>query len=254
MVRRELENGWLLINQHNHGKLAGTIIEHWGNQLFEAPDPFEEVIYAVREHDSGWQQWDKAPKICQETHYPANFLEMTTSDQRDIWSRSFSNHSKHDYASALIALHFSKFNKRSLTKNPNDPVSKALEKEINGFVSDKLRSLYGNGDELPLDMQINLKLVQAADIISLALCHGWNSVEITDVPKNYKGESSAIRLVSDDSTNFVLDPYPFCKSPIRVSVTGKILLQKTFESDEQLRLCYKKSKPKTLEFTIHNDS
>lgn len=253
MIRRKDSEGWILVSQHGHAVLAGEIIALWGNELFSPPRPFDEVIFAVTEHDSGWKSWDSQPKINPENGYPANFMEMESGDQYGIWKGSYLGHAReHPYASSLIALHFSRFNEKSLNKNPGNGSAKLLEQEIREFVSGSL-GIEIESDEmnaLPPDVKINLRFVQVGDIISLTLCHGWEEMEIKDVPVNYEGGTATIKITSSDGFNFRMDPYPFTEPVIKCSVPALRLERKTFASDDDLRRALKDAEPAALDFTI----
>lgn len=254
MIRRKDSEGWILVTQHDHAVLAGEIIALWGNDRFSRPRPFEEVVFAVREHDSGWKEWDSRPKINPENGCPANFMEMEYRDQYGIWKGSYLGHAqKHPYASSLIALHFDRFNEKSLSKNPGNGSAKMLEREIDEFISGNLGIEIKSGDEmsaLPLDVKINLRFVQVGDIISLTLCHGWLDMEIKDVPVSYAGETAAIKMTSSDGFNFTMDPYPFTAPVIKCSVPALRLERKTFAGDDDLRRALNDAEPAALDFTI----
>ncbi|MEQ9619342.1 MAG: DUF3891 family protein [Deltaproteobacteria bacterium] len=253
MIRREYNNGWILITQYDHAVLAGSIMSNWGNERFSRPEPLDEVLFAVREHDCGWKSWDSSPKINPENGYPANFMEMEPEDQSGIWSSSYESHSKsHPYASSLIALHFARFNQKILSREPSNDAANNLKREINEFVADNLDTaasgLKPNG--IPEQVKINLRIVQIGDIISLSLCHGWDSMKIAAAPINYKGETVDLKLESKDGFNYVISPYPFSKPLISCRIMGKRLDRKSFASDRELRRYLESARTESLDFTI----
>lgn len=254
MIRREINGGWILITQHDHAELSGQIMTHWGNSEFSKPDPYDEVLYAVREHDSGWKEWDSLPKINPETGYPANFTEMSFQDQGDIWRRCYNPYSKDKpYASCLVALHFSKFSRNNLRKDPGNQVAKSLHKELKEFVADGLNLQISDGNlkQIPNDVIKNLKLLQIGDIISLALCHGWRSVEITEVPYDYRGSETTLHIESGDGFNYSVAPFPFDELNLSFSIKGREIDRKTFSSDQELRDAIENSTDTSLDFTIN---
>ncbi|HWP90977.1 MAG TPA: DUF3891 family protein [Thermodesulfobacteriota bacterium] len=253
MIRREGKKGWILINQHDHAQLAGDIMKYWGDDSFARPNPYDEVLFAIREHDNGWREWDSSPKVNPENKYPMNFLEMSSSDQAEIWRRCFKRHSlEHPYASVLIALHFGKLNEKSLNNNSNKTTARTSHDEIIDFVSDMLKVNISNLDlkSLPGDVRVNLRLVQIGDVISLALCHGWNSIKIKDVPLEYNGSVTTLNLKSGNGSNYTIDPYPFTEPLINLRLRSRRLNQKKFSRDEELREALRQSKYETLEFSI----
>lgn len=251
MIRRDDKDGWILITQYDHALLSGRIMERWGNETFSSIDPDEETLFAIREHDCGWKEWDSSPKINPENGYPANFMEMESPDQTDIWRKSFESHSgAHPYASALIALHFARFNRKLLSKDHSDPYAKSLGTEINKFVSVQLGTGVSKPGGIPSGVRTNLRLLQVGDIISLALCHGWESMEISDVPVDYDGGSAKLLLKSADGYNFTLSPYPFSGPLLDLSVEGLRLERKIYEDDGDLRSALGNAARVTLDFTI----
>jgi len=256
VIRREEKKGWVLINQHDHAELAGDIMKYWGDDSFARPNPYDEVLFAIREHDNGWREWDSSPKVNPGNKYPMNFLEMSSSDQAEIWRRCFTRHSlEHPYASMLIALHFGKLNEKSLNNHSNKGTARTSHTEIIDFVSGMLKINISNLDleSFPGDVRVNLRLVQIGDVISLALCHGWNSIKIKDVPLEYNGRVTTLSLKSSDGGNYTIDPYPFAEPLINLRLRSRRLNQKKFSRDEELRDALRQSKYETLVFSIRKE-
>jgi len=256
MIRREEREGWLLINQYDHAVLSGQIMDYWGNDAFESPDPRDEVLFAITEHDNGWREWDSYPRVNTQTRFPMNFMEMDFPDQKIIWKRSYERFSSdHPYASALIALHFRVFNQKIMDKNEGNSEPKRLNLEMNRFIASSLNLECSNSDlpPLPKKAKIDLRFVQVGDIVSLALCHGWHSIEIDSVPLNYIGTAFKLKLVSNDGRNFIINPYPYSQDILNLQVIGKRLDQKTFNSDEELRQVLTESNFEALELSIKSE-
>jgi hypothetical protein len=253
MIRRDKNGGWILIKQNDHALLSGQVMTHWGNTSFARPDPYEEVLFAIKQHDSGWKYWDSEPKMNPENGYPANFTEMSPYDQSVIWSKCYRSHSaEHSYASALIALHFSKFNRSNLKKDPDNLQLKLLQFDMKDFISKELNfyiSDAGSG-EIPEQIRVNLKLLQIGDIISLTLCHGWRSIEITQAPVDYNGSETTLKMESDDGLNYIISPYPFNRELLEFHIVCRGLDKKTFPNDRDLRESIEHSQSLTLDFTL----
>ncbi|MEE9213800.1 MAG: DUF3891 family protein [Thermodesulfobacteriota bacterium] len=253
MIRRDEKDSWILIRQHDHAKLSYQIMEFWGNNLFSALKPKDEVLFAIKEHDCGWIEWDSNPKVNILNGYPMNFMEMNTNDQYGIWSRSFLKHSsRHPYASALIALHFAKFNQKTIDKNPDNQVAIAYRHEFQKFVARMLKINNGNFNsiKIPIDAKINLRMVQAGDLISLALCHGWSSTEISDVPLDYNGKSTNIKITSPDRLCFQISPFPFDKDEISFKIKGMRLTGKKFKNNQEFKKELDSENFENIEFNI----
>lgn len=254
MIRRESEKGWTLIKQHSHAFLSFRIMSFWGNGDFTSISPEEEVMTAIREHDFGWQKKDSVPDFNPENGCPRNFMEMSAEDQFRIWSDCFENPVREDpYASMLIALHFSRFNDKNLSKNPGDRYSLLLRDKIGRLVSEILKTDPPDGDLnglVPTPVLVNLRFLQVGDVMSLALCHGWKSVRIGDVPVNYSGDTTEIVLTSEDGLNYSVCPNPFSEERLSLSVSGAKLPKRSFEGPEDLATALSEAPVETLVFSI----
>ncbi len=253
MIRRDSENGWIIFTQHDHARLAGDIMKFWGNSRFSSINPFEKVMYAVNNHDYGWIDWDALPKISNENQYPANFMEMNDEEQRRIWIKSFeSSFHRQGYSSALIALHFSKLNDNSIRNGHDAGDSLEFQEKTKSIITSVFGADYTSlkDNELSREVMTNLKFLQIGDIISLALCHGWRSNVLKDVPLSYNSGTVDITLQSSDGFKYEISPNPFSKKDLSVSIYGKRLLQKTFDSDEALRSALSRSQTEKFYFTI----
>ncbi len=258
MIRREYGRGWFLINQNAHAHLSSAIMSFWGNGNFCSMVPVQEVIKAIREHDCGWEEADSTVSFNPENGLPRSFMEITTAQQFRIWSDCFRMHAaQHPYASVLIALHFAKFNERNISRNPNDDCSISLRRKIRRFVLSNLGISSGAYDDglplngcLPPDVLVNLKFLQVGDMISLALCHGWESVAIEDVPVNYSGDTREITLVSSDGVNYEISPNPFSRNSLSFSIAGRDLEKRSFSGQRELGDWFLHAPGRTLEFSI----
>jgi len=249
MIRRDNCSGWILISQTDHSILSGEIMKYWGNRNFPVPLPEDEVLFAVKQHDNGWDNWEKSPKINHKNKYPKSFLEMDYKEQEEIWRRCFTRYrSEHPYASCLIALHFDKFNNNICRTNSK---AEYLRNEIRNFLKHNLHMTIEE-IEHSQDISKNLKYVQIGDIISLALCHGWKSVKLDDVPAGPGNERLFITIESEDAKEFFVDPFPFNTDIIELTVDARYLSKKTFSSNIELRENMIKSERTNLNFKIIN--
>ena len=254
MIRRESDEGWVLIAQPDHAFLSSRIMNFWGNEDFETITPRNRVMLAIREHDCGWEKTDSVADFNPENGYPRNFMEMRTESQFEIWSECFERHlGEHPYACALIALHFSGFNERNISRNPGDKAAVLLRNKIREFLRQNLGIRVGEGSlngYLPTDIRTNLRFLQVGDIISLALCHGTRSVTIRDVPINYLGDTTEIILFSEDGLNYTVSPNPFSQDSLRFDISGRKLERKSFGEEAELKEAFHRAGGETLDLSI----
>lgn len=109
MIRREDSDFWLLISQVDHAYLAGDLAAAWGNpQVAELPEP-DLLVPAVRDHDEGWREWEKSPKVDAGRGVPRDFLEMPMTDATAIWRRSIDVSHRREKASSATIAQFQQF-------------------------------------------------------------------------------------------------------------------------------------------------
>ncbi len=207
MIRRETQNGWFFFTQDDHAKLSARIMSLWGGGGFFFPEPATEMLFALSEHDCGWKEADGSP-VLNSNGKPEDFTEVPPSRQCEIWRRSFNRHRHaHPGACVLIALHFNKFNERTLARGSNK-WSLSLREEIREFVTKTLK--IESMERIPAETARELRLLQAGDAISLALCHGWESFEISDIPLE-NGDTGAVRLKMIGENSYSVSPWPFSR-------------------------------------------
>lgn len=245
-----------MISQHDHARLSHKLMSAWNFESFYCPSEFDEVLFALREHDSGWKEWDASPKINPDDGFPAGFTEMEPFEQSDIWRRCIKSfEGSHPYASALIALHFSLFNERNLKRAPENPYSLQMRAEIKDLVRRRL-GLEFDGLELaklPDPLRSNLRMLQIGDMLSLSICLGRSDYSVDAVPCNNSEKSFSMLMSSPDRIHYTFRPYPFVPSEIELSVEGSLLNKRTFDDHDELRDYIESSPRIRLEFTVSKD-
>src|ERR1700761_4941349 len=116
MLRLETETGWWLVTHVDHAHLAGAFAEKWGNNLFLAPEPREQVLRGVTTHDDGWAARDQQPQITRQGKPSAfsvelvgkyaAFEEIDLSDYLAVRDRAVRLVAETDpYAALLVSMH-----------------------------------------------------------------------------------------------------------------------------------------------------
>ncbi|MGH7885821.1 MAG: DUF3891 family protein, partial [Thermodesulfobacteriota bacterium] len=145
------------------------------------------------------------------------------------------------------------FNNHTLNKNPDNNTAKMLRDEINEFVSKKL-NINSNSKNLngylPMDVRINLRFLQIGDILSLALCHGWRSARIENVPLNYRSDNVVLELFSNDGLNYRISSNPFSFDELAFEVKGKKLSKNKYIKQDELDKDFNAASDETLNFSI----
>lgn len=104
VIRRDAR--LLLLGQLDHAVLAGCLAAAWGNDTFEAPEPFESVVLAASRHDEGWREWDDEFRFDSKRQAPLSFLDVDIRDYVNLYARGIARIVELDtYAGLLASLH-----------------------------------------------------------------------------------------------------------------------------------------------------
>ncbi len=61
MIIYEREHDWVMTPQHRHGLLSGDISRQWNPTYIKETERWDEVTFAVAQHDRGWIDLDETP-------------------------------------------------------------------------------------------------------------------------------------------------------------------------------------------------
>lgn len=112
MLRREAGDCWVLISQLEHARLAYDLACAWSGHRLE--DWFALWLEAVRHHDDGWREWERAPDLNLEGE-PREFDEMPMEVSTGIWERSISEGAERSAWEGLwVSRHFCFLAERAL--------------------------------------------------------------------------------------------------------------------------------------------
>ncbi|MFQ5990396.1 MAG: DUF3891 family protein [Candidatus Methylomirabilales bacterium] len=260
MIRRPFNGGWVVIRQMDHAQLSGALMARWGNTSFASPLPQAEVLFAIAEHDNGWEEWEQAPKIHPGTGYPLQFNELPFEAFRAIWRRGALRHRKlHPYASLLFAFHAENLARRRLQKVlrphedqegshflgegwPDTETARLSEfiTEIEQLRAELFDAVMAQSqvkrDQFEAELRANFRLLQIGDLVSLELCCGSREPFTVDqVPAQGTGPSSSVEFRPVSEKTIEVSPYPFSQPDVAVEVPGRILRQQVFSSNEELQ-------------------
>ena len=260
MIRRPFNDGWVVIRQMDHAQLSGALMARWGNEFFISPFPQAEVLFAITEHDNGWEEWERAPEIHPDTGYPLQFNELPFEAFRAIWRRGTARHRKsHPYASLLFALHAENLARRRLQKvvRPHeDPEGSRFLGEgwpdaetarLSEFIAEieqlraelfeaVLAQSQERRDQFEAEVSANFRLLQIGDRVSLELCYGLcERFTVDQVPAQGPGPDPTVRFRPVRENTVEVSPYPFSQAAVEVEVLGRVLRQQVFSSSNELR-------------------
>jgi hypothetical protein len=101
------DDAFSLVDQVEHGRVAGELAAHWGNELFESPTPRTSVCTAAAKHDEGWRAWDAQILLNEVEKRPLHFLEIDTDEHIRLYWQGVERVSLADvYAGVLVGMHW----------------------------------------------------------------------------------------------------------------------------------------------------
>lgn len=253
MIRRKTEDGWLLFTQPDHAQLAGELAAHWGNEDFSRPEPREDVLLAVAEHDNGWQELDETPKFNPESGLPYHFAEWPLTKHFDTWRRAEKRFlDQSPYASILISRHGSTLFRHLVDKEAEarlahpffvlrewrdrgEKLSQEDQRKVLAFVEEREEFQARAMDILaakkfpssalnPDRLNENFRLLQTGDSFSLYATLGPPTERVLPgICRRGWSDPVDITLSPVGPNAAVVDPYPFSIDPLRLEIAGRNL-------------------------------
>ena len=217
-----------------HMDLCAQMARAYGNDRFETLHPYDEVLYAVGNHDRGWDDYDRQPVVDPKSGLPLIMAQTPPKDavKTNKGSPDF-NEAHHPYCGLLSSMHtwglynkrygFSRFALRMRPGTLSVPVlpenRQMIDDMLNGEIErqNRLKSKLAESPatrgliEEPHLFQ-NYKQLQFFDTLALyfQLYHASErgNESYVHVPMNAEEDATIeVRQISDRV--YSLDPFPF---------------------------------------------
>ena len=271
MLRVESKDGWWLITHPDHAQLAADFAEHWGNDVFVAPQPRSNVLHGVRVHDDGWRARDAKPAITRQGRPSAfshelvgkysAFEEIDLAEYLAVRERALDKvETECAYAALLVSMHtqnlLTERADRSTIASDQLPLLDAfLARQL--ARQDALRSSLRSGkrflegdtaDEAILN---NFRLLQAMDNLSLYSCVGYSKPgTLLHALPTADGGSRVVHVLPVGPREFRLQPYPMDEAALDFSVPARHVVGKEFVSSAELTEAYADAAVEALRIKI----
>jgi hypothetical protein len=232
MIRRDAGDDWLLISQVEHARIAAEMAEAWGNKQL-APLPMRDLLlHAIRHHDDGWAEWERAPRVNPDSGAPRDFLEMPIPDAAAIWGRSIEICAQRSpWCGLWVSRHFC-----HLAELAHNHREDRFDREAASafLVAQQERQSHWRG-QIGLDVERALETagfewLRWFDRLSLWLCCGERSLSETMLLP----DGGAVRLAPRNAAEITLAPFPFRSATLRLTVSASRLRRQQFNSDDAL--------------------
>jgi uncharacterized protein DUF3891 len=266
MIIQEQGDHLVLIRQTDHAVLAGHFARELGNDAFALPAPLESFVLAATEHDNGWNEWELLPEIDPVTFLPYSFMSIPTRDHIELYQRGIERMAKVDhYAGLLVSMHCLGLYDRTRATMPGFS-AKYVKSHESQMVNDFLQTLRLQQLRLKADLradsgmkdfadekwlQANLLRLEALDRLSLYFCMGpLEGATIDAVPADYHGREVDWDLQPEGSKAATLEPYPFRRDPLEISILARRIPRRRYADDADLRKALSQAPYSALKFTL----
>lgn len=213
-------DSWLLIRQPDHAAMAADLLAHW--QGDGVPDrPTRDVLLAAtRAHDCGWSEEDDAPTVDPATGAPWDFIHLPVARRQAVWTRAMQTLGDTPHVAALVAHHALTAYARYDGQPEWRDFFRAMARERDSRVADLAAGAAGGFDGFLRDYAS----LRAVDLLSLALCHGWQDTFEIDY---YKGVPDGLSLT--------LTPDPFGGTVVPWRVPARRIPRHAYATDADLQ-------------------
>lgn len=201
MIVREVDEGFVLIGQHDHGLAAGGIARNWGLE----PRPSLSTLYAVAQHDLGWKDLDKDFLWNDETGRPHDFLDYPVEPKVRAFAAALDLLEERDpHAACLSSMHYATLMQGS------EKEAEVRFREAETRRQQRLRRFIADEDIEALDL--DLRFLKLCDGLSLFLClnePGREASYPSPYPEGFvlDGEEYAPEWVDERTLRFYPDPF-----------------------------------------------
>jgi hypothetical protein len=212
---------WLLIRQPDHAAMAADLLAHWRADGVPGRPTRDLLFEATRVHDCGWTEEDDSPTVNAETGEPWDFIHLPVARRQAVWMRAMRLLAETPHVAALVAHHaltaYARYDGevawrdffRTMATERDSRVA-ALATRATGVTFDSFLRDYAS--------------LRAADLLSLALCHGWQDRFELDY---YRGEP--------DGATLTLTPDPFGGAIVAWRVAARRIPRRRYASDGELQ-------------------
>lgn len=235
-------------------RFISTMVEHlglceqfaraFGNDRFERPEPFEEFLYVVGNHDRGWDEFDANPVLDVASGMPAGLGSGPVPGVVDTSRRSPDfNEARHAYCGLLSSMHswglyndrygVSEF--RVLDGGKSVPIPSGQENMVHGLLDgeiarqSRLKESLAESPETALwieekSLLRNYKLLQLFDTLALYFNMRHEAERgpevFVNVPMNID-EDCPITVTPVGPGTYAVSPFPFAGEKLEAKCQGR---------------------------------
>ncbi|HTT28045.1 MAG TPA: DUF3891 family protein [Solirubrobacteraceae bacterium] len=280
LVTRRRGELWL-ITHPEHGRVAGELCAHWGNDRFQTPAQHAPLLLAATHHDDGWYELDGRPSFNAEEARPAHFLELPLEVTVGPYGRGVDSvYARDRHAGALVSMHWAGLYHTRFGLHGGTPVGHPLAVEVVAEQDHRraaaLREAWGGRglrSEFEHQTWYAYELLQALDLMSLALGlvdpaepatdhpvpvpstlaridqpQGARSIPAVPVAPGGPYVELTLRIPSPGVVS--LDPYPFSQPSFELELSARRVEDRRYATAEDMARAYRDADPQALRIQI----
>ncbi|HLS23774.1 MAG TPA: DUF3891 family protein [Pseudogracilibacillus sp.] len=163
MIVREDKKHFICIEQDHHAHVAKKLITPWLEHYLRNDSLKQSVLYAIEQHDVGWNLFDKQPLWNDKTKKPYTFIDLPLLIKTVLYTNGVNIvEQRNPYAAALCSSHYTKF----LGKYELEEVQQYVKNEVL-----RRKAILHSFPEIDDEkFQYHLGFLQLADNMSLFIC------------------------------------------------------------------------------------
>ena len=260
----------MLLKHPDHAALAGAFADHWGNELFPKPEPFEAIQIGVARHDDAWAERDAAPELTHEG-LPSAFSKELVGTYDAFEEIDFEDYLKvrgnateavakeYPFSAALISMHTENLLTEQLDRDSlNEEQLKFLDAFLEGQRNRQVELFDESTVEMvepqyiqPENLQLAFKFLQCCDSLSLTVCVRFpDPIALRHEHPTTTGESKGIMCYPLGEDRYRLDPYPFDTPELTFEVPYQFVPGKEYDSVETFRKLYAEAPIQSFTVTL----
>ncbi len=236
IVRCTGDGHLLLITQPDHARLAAILISAWDATVPLPAASRAAVLYAIEQHDNGWQEVDASPRWNAGSARPYDFADTPAEVKREIWPRGVQRVAEDSpLAAALVARH-------ALTlhaQRRSDPSWGPFFSRIEDLQAGLLRRCAADVDISREAFERGYDLLYIGDVLSLVFCNRWKD------PFEARGH----RITLDNDNDLVVSPDPFNGARLGFEVAARAIPDRAYRSDADLHAAFREGRTVMLRGT-----
>jgi uncharacterized protein DUF3891 len=249
----------LLILQTDHSRIAGLLASHWGNDQFAKLQPYNSMVLAAQEHDSGWWDWEIKPSV-NEQGYPSDYIGSIKHLGQGVWLDLYRHAIERVAARDLYAAYFvSMHGEALLTKGmgllpsmpdyTGDPAVQEFIGQQKELRAGWLPTLQNNQAlaAVTTDKHLwtNFNLMEVFDQFAQFVCNRYpfnsqarkngptHTLSGITVPVSPERPHETLTIDVLNETEALVRPFPFDVNPLRLSFEGRLVRNEPFANQEE---------------------